>query len=207
MFESDALLLFIFAGLVLNVTPGPDMLYVIARTLGQGRAAGLASAFGIGVGCFAHILAAVFGLTALLSAVPNAFDTVRLIGAAYLVWLGVKQLGLRRGRDATKPNAPQPASLGRIFRQGVITNVLNPKVALFFLAFLPQFVDLARGHAAMQFLTLGLLFDVNGMLVLTLVVFAASRLRGLFDGGKTQRTLERVMGAAFVGLGVKLAWK
>jgi threonine/homoserine/homoserine lactone efflux protein len=206
MFDSHALLLFVAAGLLLNVTPGPDMLYVIARSLGQGRAAGLVSALGIAVGCFAHILAAAFGLTALLAAVPNAFDAVRLIGAGYLVWLGLRQLGLHRGH-ATTLHAPSPAPLGRIFRQGVVTNMLNPKVALFFLAFLPQFVDPARGDAALQFLALGTLFDINGLLVLTGVVLAASRLRGLFDGGRAQRTLERVMGAAFVALGVRLAWK
>ncbi|GIL38732.1 LysE family translocator [Roseiterribacter gracilis] len=205
MFDSDALLLFIAAGLLLNLTPGPDMLYVIARTLGQGRAAGFASALGIGVGCFAHILAAAFGLTALLSAVPNAFDAVRLVGAAYLVWLGAKQIFARS--DGAAAEAPQISSLGRIFRQGVITNVLNPKVALFFLAFLPQFVDPARGDAALQFLALGALFDVNGMLVLAAVVLAASRLRGLFQVGRARQMLERMMGAAFIGLGIRLAWK
>lgn len=206
MFDFNNLALFVAAGLLLNITPGPDMLYVIARTLGQGRAAGLVSALGIGVGCLAHVFAASFGLTALLSAVPNAFDAVRLIGAAYLVWLGVKQLGLRRVAQAESPSVA-PASLARIFRQGVVTNVLNPKVALFFLAFLPQFVDPERGAASLQFLTLGLLFDVNGMLVLTVVVLVASHLRGLFVRGAAQRTLERVMGAAFIALGLRLAWK
>ncbi|MDB5367188.1 MAG: Lysine exporter protein [Rhodospirillales bacterium] len=206
MFDPDALLLFIAAGLLLNITPGPDMLYVITRSVGQGRAAGLASALGIAAGCFAHILAAAFGLTALLAAVPSAFDAVRLSGAAYLVWLGFRQLGLRRG-TAVMSHAPSAAPLGRIFRQGVATNLLNPKVALFFLAFLPQFVDPARGDTALQFLALGTLFDVNGLLVLTAIVLAASRLRGLFDGGGAQRTLERVMGAAFIALGVRLAWK
>lgn len=206
MFDLDGLPLFLAASLLLIITPGPDMLYVLARSVGQGRAAGIVSALGVGAGCFVHILAATFGLTALLAAVPSAFDVVRLIGAAYLVWLGVKQLRASRAA-APQAGSPPPVSLWRVFRQGAVTNALNPKVALFFLAFLPQFVDPARGSASLQLLLLGVLFDVNGVLVLLLVVLAATRLRGLIAGGVAQRTLDRVMGAVFIGLGLRLAWK
>jgi threonine/homoserine/homoserine lactone efflux protein len=207
MVDPHALMIFLAAGLLLNITPGPDMLYVLARTLGQGRAAGFASALGIAVGCLVHVLAAAFGLTMLLAAVPGAFDAVRLVGAAYLVWLGLRQLGVGRGADLERRAAPEPASLLRVFGQGVITNALNPKVALFFLAFLPQFVDPTRGATTLQFLTLGVLFDINGLLVLSALVLAAAKLRGITGSGRARQVLERVMGATFLGLGLRLAWK
>jgi threonine/homoserine/homoserine lactone efflux protein len=138
-----SLALFIVAGLALNLTPGPDMLYVAARGASEGRAAGIASALGIGAGTLVHIALVAAGLAALLAAVPVAYLALRLGGAAYLIYLGVRAL-LARPLTAAAPL--EPASLGAIFRQGVITNVLNPKVALFFLAFLPQFVDTSRGN-------------------------------------------------------------
>src|SRR3954468_2590004 len=127
---------FFTAMFLLNITPGPDMLYVLARASGQGRAAGLASALGIGAGCFFHIFAVAFGLAGLLRTVPFAYNAVRYAGAAYLIYLGVRTL--LAGAGENKSITVAPASLSRIFSQGVITNVLNPKVALFFLAFLPQ---------------------------------------------------------------------
>ena len=139
MFDLHDLLLFLGAGLALNLTPGPDMLYVAARSTSEGRRAGVVSALGIGAGTLVHIAALALGLSALLAAVPLLYDVVRLAGAAYLVWLGLR--ALLRPAAAPDEAPPPPASLTTIFRQGVVTNVLNPKVALFFLAFLPQFVD------------------------------------------------------------------
>lgn len=191
------------AGLALNLTPGPDMLYVAARAAAEGRAAGVASTLGIATGTLVHIALVAFGLTALLAAVPVAYTAVRLAGAAYLVYLGVRTL-LRPG--ALTERALTPASRWTVFRQGVVTNVLNPKVALFFLAFLPQFVDPARGSAGLQVLGLGLLFDASGTLVLLAVALGASRAAGrLRRSAGAARWLERATGLLFVGLGLRLA--
>src|SRR4051794_25357391 len=144
----EMVLLFLAAALALNLTPGPDMMYVTARSVGDGRRAGVVAAFGIGAGTLAHIAALALGLAALLAAVPLAYDALRIAGAVYLLVLGMRLL-LRPGR--TLPGvALAPSPLGAVFAQAVITNVLNPKVALFFLAFLPQFVDPAAGPALAQ---------------------------------------------------------
>ena len=201
--DAHSLALFMAAGLALNLTPGPDMLYVAARAAAEGRAAGVASTLGIATGTLLHIALVAFGLTALLAAVPVAYTAVRLAGAAYLVYLGVRTL-LRPG--ALTERALTPASRWAVFRQGVVTNVLNPKVALFFLAFLPQFVDPARGSAGLQVLGLGLLFDASGTLVLLAVALGASRAAGrLRRSAGAARWLERVTGVLFVGLGLRLA--
>ena len=193
--------LFLAAGLALNLTPGPDMLYVAARGAGEGRPAGIVSALGIGVGTLVHIALVAAGLAAVLSAVPVAYLAIRLGGAAYLIYLGVRSL-LARPATATAPLAP--ASLGTIFRQGVITNVLNPKVALFFLAFLPQFVDASRGNPVLQIIALGLLFDTTGTLVNLAVAVGSSRAaEGLRGRGVW---LQRLTGGIFVALGVRLAF-
>ncbi|MEP6730911.1 MAG: LysE family translocator [bacterium] len=196
-----SLALFIAAGLALNITPGPDMLYVAARGASEGRPAGVASALGIGAGTFVHIALVAAGLAAVLAAVPVAYLAIRLGGAAYLIYLGVRGL---MARSTTDTVALEPASLGVIFRQGVITNVLNPKVALFFLAFLPQFVDPSRGNPALQVVALGLIFNTTGTLVNLGVAIgsshAASRLR------KQSSWLQRLTGGIFVALGLRLAF-
>jgi threonine/homoserine/homoserine lactone efflux protein len=202
--DSQSLLLFMAAALALNLTPGPDMLYVATRSASEGRAAGVVSALGIGAGTLVHIAAVALGLSALLDAVPVAYTSVRLAGAAYLVYLGVRAL-LSPTNGEDRPPL-EPASLWRIFRQGVVTNVLNPKVALFFLAFLPQFVDPGRGDAALQIVALGLLFDTSGTLVNLAVAVLTSgvamRLRRAAGAG---RWMKRVTGLVFIGLGLKLA--
>src|SRR5687768_5906692 len=137
--------LFVMAGLLLNITPGPDLLYVIGRSTTQGASAGAAAALGIGAGCFVHIAAAAFGLSAILAASATAFAIVRLIGALYLVYVGLSLLrSLKSKPQAQSPDENIPiASLRSVFTQGFLTNALNPKVALFFLAFVPQFIDVA----------------------------------------------------------------
>jgi threonine/homoserine/homoserine lactone efflux protein len=199
-----SLALFLAAGLALNLTPGPDMLYVAARGASEGRAAGVVSALGIGVGTLVHIALVAAGLAALLAAVPLAHLALRLGGAAYLVYLGVR--ALRAKPDAGGVAELTPASLGVIFRQGVITNVLNPKVALFFLAFLPQFVDPSRGHPALQVVVLGLLFDVSGTLVNLAVALGSSRVAARLRRGESARLIQRVTGVLFIVLGGRLAW-
>jgi threonine/homoserine/homoserine lactone efflux protein len=204
VFDVQTLGVFLAAGLALNVTPGPDMLYVAARSTSEGRGAGIVSALGIGAGTLVHIAALALGLSALLAAVPVAYDVVRYAGAAYLVWLGAR--ALLRGGGGAGGRALAPATRWQVFRQGVVTNVLNPKVALFFLAFLPQFVDPSRGSPALQIVALGLLFDVTGTTVNVLVALGASRAAGwLRRPGPAGRALERLTGVLFIGLGVRLA--
>src|SRR6185312_12091363 len=159
----QTLALFMLAALALNLTPGPDMLYVTARSVGDGRRAGMVAALGIGAGTLVHIAALALGLAALLAAVPLAYDVLRIGGAVYLLVIGAQLLFRPRRAGATA--AAAPASLNTVFAQAVVTNVLNPKVALFFLAFLPQFVDPAAGPAVAQIVLLGLLFDVQGTAV------------------------------------------
>jgi threonine/homoserine/homoserine lactone efflux protein len=198
------LLIFLGATLALNLTPGPDMLYVIARSASEGRRAGVASALGIAGGTVFHTLAVVLGLSSLLLAVPLAYDVVRLGGAAYLVYLGLRSL-LRPSAPVADPRVER-ANLWAVFRQGVVTNVLNPKVALFFLAFLPQFVDPSSGGVPAQLLLLGVLFNLMGTLVNLAVAFAVSRAghwgRARVGGGAL---VQRLTGIVFVGLGVRLA--
>jgi len=199
------LLFFLIATVTLNVTPGPDMLYVIARSVGQGRSAGIASAFGIAGGCLVHTLAVAFGLASLMMAVPVAYGLVKYAGAAYLVFLGIRAL---MGPQPMTADAPlREDTLTAIFFQGVVTNVLNPKVALFFVAFLPQFVDAHLGHVALQIVFLGVLFNTSGTIVNVAVALAASH------GGKRMRTrlgnspiFRWVTGGVFIGLGVRLAF-
>jgi threonine/homoserine/homoserine lactone efflux protein len=203
--DFSSLLVFIAAGLLLNITPGPDVLYIVGRSLAQGRLAGVVSALGISTGCLFHVATAALGLSALVLAVPIAYDVVRYTGAAYLVWLGVRAIVSQS--SPLDVQRVDPDRLGRIFRQGMLTNILNPKVALFFLAFLPQFTDPARGSVPLQVTLLGLIFIVNGTVVCVLYAIGASWL------GEWLRTrydiatwLNRAMGALFVSLGLRLAF-
>jgi threonine/homoserine/homoserine lactone efflux protein len=205
MQEKAAFLTFLVAALMLNIAPGPDMLYVIGRSVGQGRKAGVVSALGIFAGCWVHILAAAVGIAALLRSSPLAFNIVRYAGAGYLVYLGVKII-LQRGHLEAREFAPE--SLGNIFRQGVITNVLNPKVALFFLAFLPQFIDTTRGSAALQIILLGLIFDAGGTLVNLVVAYAGGTAGDLLRRSPRLAEIQKwFSGLVFIGLGARLAWQ
>ena len=201
--DSAALVSFILAGLLLNLTPGPDVLYIVARSTSQGRAAGVVSVLGIVSGCLVHIVAAAAGLSALMVKVPIAYQIVRWAGAAYLVWLGLRALLQRRGPLELQAVTAQP--LRRIYWQGVITNALNPKVALFFVAFLPQFTDPDRGSLALQFLVLGLIFNLNSLWVNLGYALAAAHL-----GGWLRRRfglgalLQRITGAVYLALGLRL---
>jgi threonine/homoserine/homoserine lactone efflux protein len=153
---------FVVAGLALNIVPGADMTFIIAAAARGGRRDGVVAALGIGAGTFVHILAAVLGLSAILASSQDAFNLIKWLGAAYLLWVAVSLL--RDGRKAGAPTQP-PASGLRLFRAAMLVNVLNPKVALFFLAFLPQFVDPSAAVPAPQILALGLWFDLAGTLV------------------------------------------
>jgi threonine/homoserine/homoserine lactone efflux protein len=197
--------LFALTGLLLNLTPGNDMLYVIARSSGGHTRAGIISALGIGAGCLVHILAAVAGLSALIARSALAFDIIRYAGAAYLVYLGLRCL-LKKNKAIVAPKNVLPLPDKRIFWQGVLTNVLNPKVALFFLAFLPQFINLHRGHTGLQILFLGTWFDLVGTLVNVLVALLFGKLSGwLSRSSKFVQWQERITGMILIGIGIKVA--
>ncbi len=202
--DGHALALFMLATITLNLTPGPDMLYVIANSVGGGRKAGVAAALGVGGGCAVHTLAAAAGLSALLMSSATAFDIVRFAGAAYLVFLGVQSL--RSGAHAIGSVERREARVWSAFQQGVATNVLNPKVAIFFLAFLPQFVDPSRGSAVWQFVLLGTIFNISGTTVNTLVALAAGNLGNwLHRRPRLARAQQWFTGGVFLALGARLA--
>jgi threonine/homoserine/homoserine lactone efflux protein len=196
--------LFVLAGLLLNITPGPDMLFVIARSAGQGRAAGVASAFGIGAGCFVHIFAVAFGLAQILRAVPAAYDALRYCGAAYLIYLAIRVL-MSRSQTAAIAQVDK-VSLWRIFGQGAVTNILNPKVALFFLALLPQFVDGKAGSVAAATIVLGCIFNAGGTVVnLVVALLAAYSAKQFFGRFLNARGFRWLTGSVFLGLGLRMA--
>jgi threonine/homoserine/homoserine lactone efflux protein len=172
--ESSVFAVFLVAVLALTVTPGPDMLYVASRSLGQGRFAGVLSAVGVISGTFIHLAAAAVGLSQLFRYSPLAYDIVRYAGAAFLLFLAWR--ALRGGDDLGVAGGRKPAGPGKIFLQGMLTNVLNPKVALFYISFLPQFVDPARGSVALQILILGSILNGMGLLVKLTVALTAGGL-------------------------------
>ena len=208
MAGTQHLWLFIVSGLLLNITPGPDSLFIMARSATQGWRAGFVACWGIGSGTLVHVLAAALGLSALLAASATAFTVVKVIGAAYLVWIGIGMLR-QRGADVEAPTpdaVPRAIRYRDIYRQGFLTNVLNPKVALFFLAFVPQFIAPDASSKPLAFIVLGAIFDINGMLWChSLALFTAFASRRLNVGAAVGRWLNRTMGAVFVALGARLA--
>ncbi|HEY3994173.1 MAG TPA: LysE family translocator [Ktedonobacteraceae bacterium] len=205
MIPLTALPLFLLASWALNIAPGPDMLYVLARSANQGRRAGLVSALGIAGGTVIQTSLVALGLAGILAAVPLAYDIVKFVGAGYLIYLGIRAL-LSRQNSLTTPQVEQTV-LWRVFAQGVVTNVLNPKVALFFLAFLPQFTSPAYGSVPLQIITLGMLFNLSGTLVNTIVALLAGSLGGwLKRNPRASRILNWLTGGIFIGLGVRLAF-
>ena len=214
----DHLGLFIVAGLLLNLTPGPDVLYVVANGLRRGWRAGVVAALGITAGCFVHITAAAIGLSALVAASATAFTVLKWLGAAYLLYVGATLLLSRRGADAG-PETPDLIadsegqsratgikSLKSVFVQGFWTNALNPKVALFFLAFLPQFIAPGAPHKAQAFVLLGLLFNFNGLWVnIGWALSAAWLARRVAAVQRGMHWLQRAAGVMFIGFGLRLA--
>ena len=212
MFGITHFAFFVVAVFLLNVTPGPDTAYIVGRSVAQGRRAGLMSALGISAGCCVHSLACAFGLTALLAASATAFTVIKFVGAIYLIYLGMR---LIFAKPAAQPVAVSgtpsraagaPKSLRQLFLQGFWTNVLNPKVVLFFVSFFPQFVTTGSEHKALAFLTLGAVFVVMSTVWNSFVAWIAGSVTQRFSGKPAVRKwLDRGVGSAFVGLGVKLA--
>jgi len=203
MFGLEHYPLFLLTALALNMSPGPDSLYILARTVQQGRNAGIWSVLGINAGCFVHTLAVATGLSALLAASATAFTAIKYTGALYLIWLGVQAL---RSQSLCLRESVVRASNLTIFRQGLLTNVLNPKVALFFLALLPQFVSDESPHGALPFLLLGGSFIVTGTGWCLVLVFAADRLtRRMRQSPQLGQWLNRGVGMLLIALGLQLA--
>ena len=202
------LLLFIAAGWLLNLTPGPDVLYIVSHSLRSGLRAGIVAGLGITAGCFVHIVAAALGVSALMAASTTAFTVLKWAGAAYLLWIGLKML---LSRAPTSPvadlNMAKPAGLKTIFLGGFWTNVLNPKVALFFLAFVPQFIAPGTTNTPLAFLMLGTLFNINAIPInvgwALLAAWMAKRMDTVRRG---MHWLDRVAGAMFITFGIKLAF-
>jgi threonine/homoserine/homoserine lactone efflux protein len=201
------ILLFILSGLLLNVAPGPDFAYIVGRSTQLGWKGGVTAALGIGTGVLIHVASAAMGISALLAASATAFTIVKFFGAAYLVYIGTKML-LTQGKSYQSQLSVQSASvsLAMVFRQGFITNVLNPKVALFFLAFLPQFIDTDASSKVLAFLVLGLIFDLNGTLWNVLVAWISARAaRTIHETPQLHRWIDRLLGTLFIYLGIRLA--
>jgi threonine/homoserine/homoserine lactone efflux protein len=209
---TDQILLFIAAGWLLNLTPGPDVLYIVSNTLRAGVRAGVLAGLGITAGCFVHVAAAGVGVGALLAASSTAFAVLKYAGAAYLLWTGVRLLLARApaaGQPVAWPDAPAPApaaSLRQVFLGGFWTNVLNPKVAIFFLAFVPQFIAPGESNKMLAFVLLGVLFNLNAIPVhvgwALAAAWMARRVRAVQRG---LHRLDQLAGLMFVGFGLKLA--
>jgi threonine/homoserine/homoserine lactone efflux protein len=199
--DGSTLLVFAGASLALLAVPGPAVVYVVTRSLDQGRAAGLVSVLGVETGTFAYALAAAAGLTGLIAASETGFTIVRYAGAAYLVYLGVRKLLDREAAATTTAGARS-----RLYLRGVLVQLLNPKIAVFFLAFLPQFVDASGGPVALQILLLGTIFTLLAVLSDTAYVLLAGTLRDRLRGGRlARRGLARLSGAIYIALGVTAA--
>ncbi|WP_309681504.1 LysE family translocator [Polaromonas sp.] len=211
----DPLLLFIAAGLLLNLTPGPDVLYIVTSALRSGARAGVVAAFGVTAGCFVHIFAAAVGVSALMAASATAFTLLKWAGAAYLVYVGLRLLLARAPAEgapsainsvADDAHGTGATALKDVFFQGFWTNALNPKVALFFLAFVPQFIAPGVQNKPLAFLLLGLLFNFNGLWVNIGWALAAAWLaRRVGAVQRGMHKLERAAGLMFIGFGLKLA--
>jgi threonine/homoserine/homoserine lactone efflux protein len=216
--DASHLLVFIAAGLLLNLTPGPDVMFIVANAVRAGARAGVAAALGISAGCLVHVAAAALGVSALLAASSTAFGVLKWLGAVYLVWVGVQMLRSAMGQDApvkiavgaymagSEGRFDTESALAIVFRRGFLTNVLNPKVALFFLAFVPQFIAPGTAHTGGVFLALGLLFTFNSLLVCIGWALAAAwlaRRAGALQ--RATRWLDGLAGTLFIGFGIRLA--
>lgn len=206
LFGITNFLAFWIAGTLLNITPGSDTMYVLGRSISQGRMAGIYSAFGIFVGCLVHIFFAAFGLSVIIQQSQTAFDIIKYAGAVYLCYMGFKMLTQKNNNDFSVSDDLEKTNLKKIFVSGVITNVLNPKVALFFIAFLPQFVQKDYPNPALSFLILGLTFNITGtMWLVLLAAFSSKMTTKIKENYHIKTWIDRAAGAMFIFLGIKLA--
>jgi threonine/homoserine/homoserine lactone efflux protein len=200
---TETVVLFMAAALAVNMTPGPSIAYVMSRSFGQGRTAGLVSALGLGTGSLLHAIAATLGLSAIVAYSPMVYAVIKYLGAAYLMYLGVDLLRRRQVRIAD--DGPTGLPLSGVYWQGVLTEILNPKIALFFLSFLPQFVDPARGSVAGQTLFFGLVFHVTGVPINMVVAVAGSAMAVWFSRNPLFEQIRNWLSSiVLIGLGVRL---
>lgn len=210
--DAQDLLLFIVAGWLLNLTPGPDVLYIVTNALRSGVKAGIVAGLGITAGCFVHIFAAALGVSALLAASATAFTLLKYVGAAYLLWIGAKLLLAKAPSPRLAPAraagdewlAPAP-TLRSVFTGGFLTNALNPKVAIFFLAFVPQFIAPDAENKALAFVLLGIIFNLNAIPVNSGWALAAAWIARRGAMQKSMQWLDRIAACMFIGFGLKLA--
>lgn len=198
--------MFVTAGIILNLTPGQDTMYIIGRSVSEGKGSGITSALGISTGGLIHVTAATLGLSAILTTSAVAFTIIKMLGVAYLVYLGVRMLLERGPADLSSIRNLASTGLFKAYRRGILTNVLNPKVAIFFIAFLPQFVDPGAEHRILSFLLLGGTFLFTGTVWCLIVAILSAKASGaLRQTSMTSRIVRRVAGLVFIGLGIKLA--
>jgi len=196
-------IIFFSASFALAISPGPDLLYIVSKTAAHGRKNGVLASAGVCSGAFVHASAAAFGLSAVMAASTTAFNVIKYIGAAYLFYLGIKTLMSKHQEAATQTK--KETTGWNTYRQGALIDIFNPKVGIFFMAFLPQFVRPELGHAPVQILLLGFLTIMTGFIVEVAVVIAASKTRSLFKKNpKTSLVLEKLLGSVFIGLGLRL---
>jgi threonine/homoserine/homoserine lactone efflux protein len=206
MYDLNHWIVFFTAALALNVSPGPDIAYIVSNTVAQGKRHGFAASFGVCSGAIVHVLAAAFGLSAILAASALAFAAVKWVGAAYLIYLGIHALMTAGSGFAIHGTARKGRSTFAIFRQGFMIDVLNPKVAVFFMAFLPQFADPDVGHVPLQLVLHGGLVIAVGLMVEALIVLIAARFtEALRSNPRIGLWLDRALGTILIGLGVRLA--
>ena len=197
---------FLIAAIALNLTPGADTMYILGRSISQGKRAGILSALGISTGSIFHIIFATLGLSVILAKSAIAFEIVKYAGALYLIFLGIKLLVSKTKEKFEIDKKIEKTSSKKIYLSGVFTNLLNPKVALFFLAFIPQFIDPAYAESPMPFLILGLTFLFTGTIwCLVLAIFASKLSKGIRENHKINSWLNKITGSIFVVLGIKLA--
>ena len=196
---------FIIAGILLNLTPGADTMYILTRSITQGRRAGIYSVLGIATGGLIHTTLAAFGLSIVLAKSAFAFNTIKYIGVAYLVYLGIKMIIERNNLFDNKTQKIETTDLFKIYRQGLLTNVLNPKMALFFLSLLPQFINPHYANGPIPFLILGLTFMTTGTIWCLILAYSASLItKTLRNNDRIGKIMQKISGFIFIGLGIKI---
>ena len=196
---------FLLAGILLNLTPGNDTIFILTKSIAHGKKAGIISALGIGTGNIVHTTIAALGLSIVISKSPLLFNIIKYAGAAYLIYMGIKML-IDKSQLGTDPSNNNESNYLRIYRDGIVTNVLNPKVSLFYLAFLPQFIDPSAVNTVLPFLILGFTFVTTGTIwCLTLATFSSAIFAGLKNNKRMSVYINRICGLTLVGLGVKVA--
>lgn len=196
---------FLIAGIILNLTPGADTIYILTRSVSQGRKAGFYSVFGITTGSMIHTTFAALGLSIILAKSATAFSIVKYAGVAYLVYLGIKMITEKRNTFESHTGTVEQTDLKKIYRQGVFTNLLNPKVALFFLAFLPQFINPDNTNGPLPFILLGITFMTTGTIWCLFLAYSSSVItKTLRNNDKIARFMQKISGMVFIALGIKL---